>query len=257
MAGVVRVARTIGASREALFEACATTAGLERWYADRVSGSFERGGTVRLEWPGLNAGVELHVADRVENERVVLEGGPSRVTLSIAEGHIALVHEGLAPSEDVPGYDSSWQVALSVLAQALEVHAGRPRRTAWVARPARTTTTLAHLCFTEPGALSTWLGSGEMGSEGERYALTLASGERMSGTVLSRVTGRDLALEWEERGESVLVLRTLPSPTEGERILAACWSRWAAEREDERAVVKGLASAFERLGGILLKSGEA
>ncbi|HEX7670607.1 MAG TPA: hypothetical protein VF395_13525 [Polyangiaceae bacterium] len=258
MTGEVRLEKSIRASREDIFRACATTDGLERWYADRVTGGVAEGSSVRLEWPDLNAGVELRVADLVQNERIVLASGDSRVTLTISEGHVALVHEGLAVTDDLPGFDSSWRVALAVLAHAVEAHPGRPRRTHWVARPARTSANLAHLYFTEPEALTSWLGRAEkIGREGESYSLRLESGETMRGTVIARPSGRDVAFTWEERGNSALVFRTLPSPSEGERVLAVCWSHWTPEQTGERAVVTGIERAIERLSSVLLQSGEA
>ena len=51
----------------------------------------------------------------------------------------------------------------------------------------------------------------------------------MTGRVLAGDSGRDVALTWRETNDSVLVFRSLPSPTHrDERILAACWSRWVA-----------------------------
>lgn len=258
MTGEVRLGKSIRASREELFRACATTDGLERWYADRVTGAMTRGSSVRLEWPELNAGVELHVAELVPNERIVLASGESRVTLTVSEGHLELVHEGLAPTDDVPGFGSSWRVALAVLAHAVEAHPGRPRRTDWIARPARTSATLAHLCFTEPEALTSWLGRAEkIGAEGQPYSIRLETGETMQGKVVARPSGRDVAFTWEERGNSVVVFRTLPSPSEGERVLAVCWSHWTPEEAGERAVVNGFERAIERLSSVLLQSGEA
>jgi tRNA pseudouridine-54 N-methylase len=97
-----------------------------------------------------------------------------------------------------------------------------------------------------------------MGAEGEAYSLTLSSGERMSGKVLCRVAGRDLALSWEEQNDSILALRTLPSPrADRERVVAICWSKWGATEPGEHAVEGELKRALERLSGILAMSGRA
>ena len=59
--------------------------------------------------------------------------------------------------------------------------------------------------------------------------MTTLDGKPMTGRVLAAEGGRDVALSWTEADDSVLVFRSLPSPTHrDERILAACWSRWIA-----------------------------
>jgi uncharacterized protein YndB with AHSA1/START domain len=259
MTGEVRLERSIRASRAELWQACSTPAGLEGWYADRVTGTFVRGGSVRLEWPDLSAGIELEVAESVPNERLVLTNGESRVVLEVAEGQVSLAHEGLTMEDDVEGFRSSWRVALAVLTHALEKHRGTARRTRWCARPARTSASLAHLCFTEPEALATWLGDEiVMGAEGEAYSLRLGSGDQVSGRVLVRSGGRDVALTWDEQNDAVLVLRTLPSPKSDEqRIVAVCWSKWGPTGPGERALENELRRALERLAGVLAMSGQA
>ncbi|HVU05761.1 MAG TPA: hypothetical protein VHE30_28630 [Polyangiaceae bacterium] len=258
MTGVVRLGKSIHASREDLFRYCATTQGLERWYADRVTGRVARGSEIRLEWSELGAGVDLRVTEVIQNESVVFENGESRLTLRFGDGTISLLHEGPDVANDVPGFESSWQVALAVLAHALTVHGGRPRRTRWVTRPARTSASRAHVCFTEPEALSRWFGHNAwIGAEGEEYELELADGEAMQGTVLARVPGRDVAYVWEDRGDSVLVMRTLPLTTPGERLVALCWSQWTKETPDEDHVLLGLERALERLALVLAQSGDA
>jgi uncharacterized protein YndB with AHSA1/START domain len=259
MAGEIRLVRSVRATRAELWQACSTPSGLEGWYADRVTGALNRGGSVRLEWPELGAGVDLDVAELVPNERLVFRNGDSRVAIDVADGKVSLAHEGLADDDDLEGFRSSWHVALAVLTHALEAHPGAGRRTRWAARPARTTAGIAHLCFTEPEALRSWLAEDAIiGAEGERYSLTLGSGERMSGRVLVRSGGRDVALTWEEQHDSVVVLRTLPSPkSDRERVVAACWSKWGPTSPGERAVENELRRALERLAAMLAMSGEA
>jgi uncharacterized protein YndB with AHSA1/START domain len=254
----VRLRKSIRASRQELFRACATTEGLERWYADRVTGAVVRGGTVRLEWSELDASVQLRVTEVVPDERLVFENAGSRLTLEISDGRVDLVHEGPGVAEDVPGFASSWTVALSVLSHALTMHPGKPRRTRWISRPAKTSASRAYLCFTEPEAIAMWLGKdAEVGAEDEPYELVLAHGETMEGTVLSRVEGRDVAYTWKDRDDSVLVMRTLPLATRGERLVALCWSLWSRKAPGEDAVVEALERAVERLGRVLLQSGDA
>jgi uncharacterized protein YndB with AHSA1/START domain len=259
MAGEVHLVLTTRASREELWEACSTRSGLEAWYADRVTGSVSRGATTRLEWPELGATLELSVEELHPNERIVLANGKSRVSLRVSEGQVDLTHEGLTSEDDTEGFASSWRVALATLKHALEEHPRAPRRTRWAARRVQTSAELAHLCFTAPAALDRWLGHGTvMGAEGEAYSLTLATGEHMSGKVLCRVAGRDVALTWGEQNDSVLALRTLPSPrADRERVVAICWSKWGATEPGEHAVETELKRSLERLSGILAMSGRA
>jgi uncharacterized protein YndB with AHSA1/START domain len=259
MTGEVHLVCSIEASREELWEACSTRAGLECWYADRVTGSVARGAVLRLEWPDLGATVELVVEEVRPDERIVLVNGASRVALSVSEGRLELWHAGLESEDDVQGFSSSWRVALAILKQALEEHPGSPRRIRWAARSVRASPELVHLCFTAPAALDRWLGRGSrMGAEGESYSLTLPSGETVSGTVLCRSEGRDVALSWSEQNDSVIVLRTLPSPRKAEeRVAAICWSKWGATEPGERALEKQLNEALERLGALLAMSGSA
>jgi uncharacterized protein YndB with AHSA1/START domain len=203
--------------------------------------------------------LELGVEEVRPNELIVLANGKNRVSLAVSDGQVELTHEGLSSEDDLEGFASSWRVALATLKHALEEHPRSPRRTRWAARRAQTSAELAHLCFTAPAALDRWLGQGTvMGAEGEAYSLTLSSGERMSGKVLCRVAGRDLALSWEEQNDSILALRTLPSPrADRERVVAICWSKWGATEPGEHAVEGELKRALERLSGILAMSGRA
>jgi uncharacterized protein YndB with AHSA1/START domain len=259
MTGEVNLKGSIRASREELWEACSTRSGLEGWYADRVTGTLATGAKLRLEWPELGASVDLHVEELRHNDQVVLVNGKSRVRLSVADGVVDLTHTGLDEDDDVEGFRSSWRVALAILRQSLEEHPRAPRRVHWAARPARTSAETAHLCFTAPAALDRWLGRGSvMGAEGEAYRLTLPSGAPMSGTVLSRTAGRDVALSWSEQNDSVIVFRTLPSPRASqERVLAVCWSKWGATEPGEHAIHNELRRCVDRLGALLATTGTA
>ncbi|HEX4341092.1 MAG TPA: hypothetical protein VH062_34525 [Polyangiaceae bacterium] len=259
MTGEVKLDCSIRASREELWEACSTRSGLEGWYADRVTGTVQRGARLKLEWPELGATVDLEVEEVRQNEELVLVNGKSRVSLVVSEGRVELTHHGLTTEDDFDGFRSSWQVALAILKHSLEEHPRAPRRVRWAARPAHTSAELAHLCFTAPAALDRWLGQGSvMGGEDEPFHLTLMSGGSMSGKVLCRVAGRDVALTWEEQNDSVLVLRTLPSPRASqERVVAICWSKWGATEAGEHAIETELQRALERLGALLAMSGSA
>jgi hypothetical protein len=223
---------------------------------------MERGASVDLAWPDLGATIDLVVTDVVPNRRVRFRSGESTVTLEVGDGSVALEHAGLTEEDDVEGFRSSWEMALAVLGHSLDVHPSVPRRARWVACPARVTPSVAHAWFTEPRALSTWLGkSAVVGAVGERFSVSFGEGAPMSGRVLGRTEGRDIAWSWAERNDSVVVLRTLPGPgAADERVLAACWSTWGAPDEgyeQEEAVVRDLRRAVERLAAILATTGRA
>jgi hypothetical protein len=172
----------------------------------------------------------LEVVEWFPERRVVYRNGASRVALEVADQRVFLTHSGLSEADDIEGFRSSWRVALSVLAHSIEVHRGRQRRATWLLARARTSARIARLYFTEPEGLSAWLARGAgIPGEGEAYSMTTLDGRPMSGHVLAVEGGRDVALSWDEADDSVIVFRSLPSPTHrDERILAACWSRWAA-----------------------------
>jgi hypothetical protein len=72
--------------------------------------------------------------------------------------------------------------------------------------------------------------------------LELAWQEPLTGTVLANTPGRDVAISWQERGQSVLALRTLPSASSpGERVLALSWSRWNDDAGSQTSRQLGLA----------------
>jgi uncharacterized protein YndB with AHSA1/START domain len=268
MTGDLHIDRRVSASSSELWEACATPRGLEGWYADKVTGTITRGGTIRLEWPGLRSSTTLDVVDLVPERQVVYRNGASRVSLEVADQRVSLTHSGLTTTDDIEGFRSSWRVALAVLAHSLEVHRGRSRRAAWFVGRARTSARIAHLYFTAPEGLSAWLARGPgVPREGETYSMTALNGAPMTGRVLAGDGGRDVALSWHEANDSVLVFRSLPSPTHrDERILAACWSRWVApaprkdddlDETDVKAIEVELERSVRRLAIELDRGGVA
>jgi len=259
MAGELRLVRPVSAPRADLWRACATTAGLEAWCADRVTGVVGPGGSLRLEWPMLGAELDLEVVDWAPERRIAFSDGDGRVALSLDDGGIALTHVGLGEARDLDGFRASWRLGLSLLAHGLERHAGASRRPVWFSRPVRTTARLAHLCLVEPAALASWFGAADTPfSEGDAYAVSVASGERITGRVLALSDGRDVLLSVREQNDSVLALRTFPSPrSENERVVAFCWSRFGPEVASESRFQATLSGAFERFVSLLGRSGAA
>jgi len=255
----VQIEQKLACTPEQAWLACAEPSGLRQWQADQVSGRVTPGGRLDLKWPALGASIELDVVEVRRGERLVLERDRSRVTFEFGRGFVGLEHSGIATSDDVAGTDSAWRAALALLAHYVERHRERNRSVHWVVRRARTTPEAAAEFFSGKEALGAWLGRANAppGAPGSRYELHTLWGEAMTGRVLSRVPGRDLALSWTEQDDSALVLRTLPSPSaSGERLIAACWSRWSGEPA-AASTLRGLDAAVSKLARLLDGAGSA
>ncbi len=253
-----RLEQSVDASLEHAWEACATARGLERWQVDAVRGKVERGGHVELTWRALGASLPVRVTAFVEGEEIAFDSGGSRIRMLLSPGRVVLEHEGLEPDDDAEGVASSWRVSLALLAHSLEKHPGRDRRAVWLIDAAHTSAATAHAFFSEPAALATWLGTGVgIGPEGSRVSLRCPWGDHIGGSVLTNTPGRDLAVSWHEDDDSVLCLRTLPSPrSEDERLVVVYWSRWStSDPPGERQ--QGLSAALGRLTRTLDRSADA
>ena len=254
----IELSQSVNAPPERVWHACSDPAGLCNWQADEVSGRIAPGARVRLRWPALGAAIELDVVEVETGRRLILQTGASRLQLVIEPGRVTLTQDGLTADDEAEGVASAWRASLALLAHHLQHHDGARRRVSWFVRPVLTTAEAAHVFFTERSALRSWLTrSGEVAEQNSQVQLRLAWGEELTGTVLSRTPGRDVALSWIQQAQSVLLLRTLPSPrARDERLVAAVWSHWgplpALERTEEQ-----LALAVHRLARVLGGSGEA
>jgi uncharacterized protein YndB with AHSA1/START domain len=245
----VLLSQLVRASPERIWDACAQPKGMRNWQADEVEGRVAPGQRLALRWPALGASIELTVAELDMGRRLVLQAGRCRVTVTVQPGSVKDETEGVA---------SSWRVALALLAHHLEQHPLRGRHVSWFLQSVRTSAAAAHVFFTEPSALRTWLApDAEPLVPAGPVRMRLAWGERLTGRVLAHTAGRDVALSWEEQEQSVLVLRTLPSPRYAdERLVAAVWSYWGEQQPPPQAR-KGLAMAVRRLAGALASRGTA
>lgn len=253
-----RLEQRIDAPLDQVWEACATPRGLQRWQADAVRGEVKRGGELELSWPALGTSLSIVVTTIVERQEIVFDSGGSRVRLLLAPEQVVLEHEGLETGDDVEGVASSWRTSLALLAHSVECHSGRARHAIWMLDRANTTAEAAHVFFSDAAALGTWLGAGEgLGPVGSRVALRCRWGDHIDGRVLANTPQRDIALSWHEDGDSVLCLRTLPSPrTLEERMLLLYWSRWG-DAEPPRERRRGLMTALARLARTLDQNAEA
>ncbi len=256
LVSTIQLSKKIGASRRALWRALALPEGIARWQADGASGAATPGGRVELTWPSLGASLQLDVVDAIPDERLVLKTGNVRLEMALEGDGITLTHSGVQPGDHAEGMASSWRVSLAQLGHYLDHHEGVDRDVQWFMRRVVTHPGTAHTFFTQRAALRAWLTlDGQVPGEGERFSLKLLGGRTITGHVLSLTPDRDIALSWEEDGESVLSLRTLPSPfSRDERLVALVWSRWshaAGPTEEQEALATYFESAIERLGAIL------
>ena len=247
----IELVQPVRAERSLIWHACAEARGLAGWQADVAEGELDEGAIVTLSWPVIGASAALEIVELDPLKRIVLRNGDARVTLSVSEGQVELVHSGLAESDDLDGLEASWKVALALLSHFCERHPGKLRQVEWIVGRTRCSTEAAHTFFTDEGALSSWLTRrGAIPGAGQPFALELASGAPFTGTVLANCPGRDVCLSWAETGSSALVLRTLPTQDPAERVIALSWSRWTAA-PPPRERLEELESAHARLLEVL------
>ncbi len=246
------LAQPIRATRSVVWQACGTTLGLAAWQADEVRGSVARGERLVFCYPALGAEIDVQVIDVIPESHLVLGMGPRRIKLTLEEGGVSLAHSDLPAGDEYAGTGSAWALSLGTLAHACEHHAGRTRKVRWVIDRARTESSTAHVFFTHASALEAWLGRGpDIGPAGSAYERELGAGLRMSGTVLANTPGRDILLSWQEDGDSLVALRTLPSPFGNEeRLVALAWSRWTSADPAPELSAR-LEAGHRRLVGLL------
>ncbi len=253
----IELHQPIRAPLDLVWKACVSPHGLANWQADEARGEARLGGKLTLRWPAFDATVELNVLDLVPYQRVVLSHGATTVEMRFEDNLVTLVQRGLSAQDDAEGLESSWRIALAQLAHCVERHPGRRRRVSWLVRSLRCSPESVYLCFTDPHLMDHWLtASGTIPRSGEPYQLSLKGGQRLRGTVLANVVGRDIALSCSKLGEAVLTLRTLPSPTRpGERLIALVWSEWGPPPMATDEILDELDGALDRLVGILGRCG--
>jgi uncharacterized protein YndB with AHSA1/START domain len=246
----ITVSRAIDAPKELLWNYLTTDSGLSCWQADSVNGTLESG-QFSLRWPKLGARLDLKVIEAERERRLVLRAGRNVLELRLEDGEVSLSHGGLSGDDDLAGFRSSWNAALSLLELAATRHPGSSREIEWLFERAPTEATLAQCFFTDPEALSSWLGTSQNPlTRGEGYSLQLFGGQTLSGEVL--FDERDVCLHASEIEDGAVSLRTLPGG-EGQRILAIGISTWGSSCPLQlRASLEG---ALHRLAR-LMRSGQ-
>lgn len=257
--GDIEVSQHISAPLDLIWRACSSARGLASWQADEAEGEAVRGGKLSLYWAAFNARVEVSVLDLVPYRRMLLRHGDSVVEFLFDHQQVTLIHGGLTGDDDREGLASSWKVALAQLAHCVERHPGRQRRVHWLVRQVRSTPGSVYLGFSDPHLLDLWLtNSGGIAEQGQPYKLALKSGQLLTGTVLAHIPGRDLVLSCDSFDESLLTLRTLPSPlSSDERLVALVWSEWGPPNPLAEELLDDLQGAMDRLESLLSRGGSA
>lgn len=230
----IEVVQPLAVSRDRVWTALTDPDHLANWQADLAEGGLARRRLI-LGWPTLGVQTHLSVVEAETAQRLVLQSGRSTVRFQIHDSALTLNHAGLDDIDEVEGVRASWQVSLAVLHHYVEHHFGVERATHWALETAATSAAEAQVFFSDPAALNSWLtrdGTG-IGDTRADYRMTLRWNEPASGRVLARTEGRDLAVTWSERHDSVLVFRTLPAPLQPDhRIIALLWSHWGCQGGD-------------------------
>ena len=230
----IEVVQPLAVSRDRVWAALTEPKHLANWQADSADGGLTRH-QLTLGWPALGVQTHLNVVEAKRSERLVLQSGRSTVRFEVHDSKLSLRHSGLDDVDEIQGVRASWQVSLAVLRHYLDHHFGVERATHWALETATTSAAEAQVFFSMPAALNSWLtrDTTGIGKARANYRMTLRWNEAASGRVLVRTEGRDLAVSWAEREDSVLVFRTLPAPMQPDhRILALLWSHWGCEGND-------------------------
>jgi uncharacterized protein YndB with AHSA1/START domain len=250
----VIVEQAIAAPVERIWRACTEPQGLRAWQADKVVGSVTTRGKLELGWPELGVSIALQV-ERVEPERtIILRSDDSRLEFHISPGKVTVEHSADFDDDTREGTRSSWQLSLATLAHYLKYHDGRPRHVHWALQRGTASLEDAHAFFTLAEAHNAWLTrrSTGIGAAGSDARLQLSWDAPLTGRVLAHTPPRDVLLSWRETNQSLLALRTLPSPESAtERLLAVTWSTWgnaatAPTTAHFRAALQRLSRILER-----------
>jgi uncharacterized protein YndB with AHSA1/START domain len=118
---------------------------ISSWHADRARGRVASGGTLTLEWEGLNFSIDLDVVECQPKKKLVLRDrieGKAPQTLTVAfsaldskRSRLELVHDGLPDAPSVAATGAGWDASLQVLKLALENYRNQARIVTTLALP--------------------------------------------------------------------------------------------------------------------------
>jgi uncharacterized protein YndB with AHSA1/START domain len=246
------------ATPEQVWDSWADPGKLPQWFTDGAEGEAKVGSTLTWIFEKFGYRFPYDVLEARSAERLVLSGAPPGrppFLLEVNIGHeggetvLTLVQSGFSDGaewdDEYQGIDSGWQMALAVLKHYLENYLGRQRRHAVAMLPAQFSFQRLGPFYREEESLAQWLTrAGRLGKPGERFELTLANGDTMSGEVLAD-TGREVQLSWEEIEGAVALKAFSMGP---QRMLAVDVSTWGGDADDRlEAIEQVMAGSLERL----------
>ncbi|MEM6994293.1 MAG: SRPBCC domain-containing protein [Myxococcota bacterium] len=252
------------ATPQQVWEAWAKPEIIAGWFADRASGTPEKGSTITHVFEAFGMEIPYQVVEAIPGESIVFDSvGPGgqpfrqqvRVRKDGGETVLELVHSGFNDEswgEEFEGVDSGWALALAVLKHYLEHHFGRPRTTWLRMRPAAFDYTTADAHFRSRAGLAAWLtnGEGAVGDVGDAVHLALRNGHTVTGRVLAW-SGREAAVSWDEV-QGVLELKAFGA---GDRTMLGLRAMSWAEAPPESATVEAwMDASLEALAAALTTS---
>jgi uncharacterized protein YndB with AHSA1/START domain len=221
------------ASPADVYAAWADPERLAQWFVDAARGSAEPGGTMTWVWEAFGMEVTYEVVDAEPERRLVLRAPPGvappgLIELTIqregGETVLTIVNSGFldgAEWDDMyEGVRSGWTMALALLKEYLEHHAGRGKRTFAHMRPCDVDVDVLQLWFTDEERLRRWLTtSGAPRGTRAPFPLVLHDGTALEARMIAR-TESELALALRSE-QAVLELKTFtmpPDAPEGEEL---------------------------------------
>jgi uncharacterized protein YndB with AHSA1/START domain len=235
---------------------------IAQWFTDGAEGEPRTGTTFWWIFERFNLRIPYEVLDAVPNERFVLKGempgrppGILEITIRKEGGETVMTlvnsgfQEGAQWDEEFEGIHSGWKMASAILKLYLENYFGRSKVQMLVMRPANFTPERLTPFFRNTDQLSRWLTtSGGIGAPGSACALSLQSGDKLTGTVLAD-TGREITLGWKEI-DGTLELKAFSMGPEMRMICLRALS-WNLESDRANQIEIQMAQALDRLAAAL------
>jgi len=264
---VVQARVKVAAQIDQVWSAWTVPERLAEWFPDRVDGTLAVGERVGFASDAVGLDLALEVVEIAPQKRLRFRGATPEtaaqkldVIFKDAGGEATMVrleHAGFGAgpeARDVRDRTASgWQTAMALLRVYVESYFGRARVLRTTLSDADVAFHSLHRYYTDAEFLRRWLtDEGSVGAIGEQCELVLHGDLRMSGEVLSRYPGRDVALACSDIG-GVLVLCACPSPRAGRAGRVGAWvCTWEPDSATLARLEELLPAAVERLTMALL-----
>jgi len=248
----------INASPEDVWKALTDGIELARWFPNKASVTPGVGGTIRLEWTDFISGEEKILAwDPPRHLKTSWPSAQGEDAPQLAVDYfieskggktvLRLVHSGFTTSPEWDQeYDSTkrgWRHELRGLRHYLENHRGRDRRTSWVrAKADGDPKEIFRKLMSTQGILKE--GSLAGLGEGDRYSMTLTTGDRFEGKVIVN-DALDFAGTVENMGNSIL--RIMVEACTGTQEAHLWFSAWALPEAEIRKLETHFREALDKL----------